>query len=401
LIVGGGPAGSSTAVALAARGVSTIVLDRARFPRPKPCAEYLSPQASRVLHEMGVLHAVESTGAAQLRGVTVRAPNGKQIHGEFLAKHGYTPFSERGLSIRREVLDELLLARARVAGADVRESTRVTDLTTDDGVVTGVRILENGNRSSIAARLVIGADGLRSTVARRLRLTQVARWPRRLALVTHFRGVEGITDVAEMHVERDGFIGIADVGHGLTTAALVVPASAAPEIVGDTAGFLTNWIESKPQLAPRFAAATRASPVRATGPFATHAKRAWAPGALLVGDAADFFDPFTGEGIYAALRGGELAAEAAQQALSAATSSARDRTLSAYDDARRKEFKGKWLIERFIAGVVASPFLINRAASSLSRRRDLADLLIGVTGDFVPPGEIVNARYVLAAFGLI
>ena len=96
-----------------------------------------------------------------------------------------------------------------------------------------------------------------------------------------------------------------------------------------------------------------------------------------------------------------LAAEAAQQALSAATSSARDRTLSAYDDARRKEFKGKWLIERFIAGVVASPFLINRAASSLSRRRDLADLLIGVTGDFVPPGEIVNARYVLAAFGLI
>src|SRR6184192_3238980 len=106
VIVGGGPAGSSLAFPLAGRGVPVTVLDRARFPRPKPCAEYLSPQASRVLHEMGVLDAVEATGAAKLKGVIVRAPNGKQIHGEFLAGHGYAPFSERGLSIRREVLDE-------------------------------------------------------------------------------------------------------------------------------------------------------------------------------------------------------------------------------------------------------------------------------------------------------
>src|SRR5688572_10731744 len=77
LVVGGGPAGASTAVALARAGVDVVVVDRARFPRPKPCAEYLSPEASRVLDAMGVLGAVEATGAAQLAGVLVRAPNGR------------------------------------------------------------------------------------------------------------------------------------------------------------------------------------------------------------------------------------------------------------------------------------------------------------------------------------
>ena len=103
LVVGGGPAGTSTAVALAREGVDVVLVDRARFPRPKPCAEYLSPEASRILEAMGALTEVEATGAAQLAGVIVRAPNGATIHGEFLAAHGYTPFRPRGLSVRRDV----------------------------------------------------------------------------------------------------------------------------------------------------------------------------------------------------------------------------------------------------------------------------------------------------------
>src|SRR3954470_7591197 len=121
LIVGGGPAGTSTAVALARAGVDVMLVDRARFPRPKPCAEYLSPEASRILDAMGVLEAVESTGAAQLRGVLVRAPNGATIRGEFIAGHAYTPYRERGLSVRREVLDKVLIDSARAAGVNVCE----------------------------------------------------------------------------------------------------------------------------------------------------------------------------------------------------------------------------------------------------------------------------------------
>ncbi|HKW10767.1 MAG TPA: FAD-dependent monooxygenase, partial [Gemmatimonadaceae bacterium] len=83
VIVGGGPAGSSLAVALARAGVRATIVDRAHFPRPKPCAEYLSPQASRVLASMGVLREVECSGAAQLAGMIVRAPNGTRVVGEF------------------------------------------------------------------------------------------------------------------------------------------------------------------------------------------------------------------------------------------------------------------------------------------------------------------------------
>ncbi|HXT48743.1 MAG TPA: FAD-dependent oxidoreductase, partial [Gemmatimonadaceae bacterium] len=220
LIVGGGPAGSSLAFNLARAGIRVLVLDRARFPRPKPCAEYLSPQASRVLFDMGALDEVERSGAAQLAGMVIRAPSGEEVVGEFEGCR-VRGFRDRGLSVRREILDEIVLRAARGAGADVREGVRVTDVVRDDaGRARGVRTVDGG---VIEAGLVVGADGLRSVIARRLGLSRHARWPRRYALVTHYRGVGGIGRCGEMHVEHGGYVGIADVGGGVTTVALVIP----------------------------------------------------------------------------------------------------------------------------------------------------------------------------------
>jgi len=401
LVVGGGPAGSSVATFLARKGVDVRVVDRAHFPRPKPCAEYLSPQASRLLEAMGALEQVELSGAAQLSGISVRAPSGDVIKGDFVASHGFRGFRDRGLSVRREVLDAILLDCAREAGARVKEGIRVTDVVRDaTRRVVGVRTMTDGTAGEIRARLVIAADGLRSVIAHRLELAHALRWPRRLALVTHYMGVAEIGEHGEMHVERDGYVGIADVGQGVTTVALVVPASRAREFSEDRAAFLDRWLLARPHLAPRFARAERVSPVVATGPFASHARRAWSPGAALVGDAADFFDPFTGEGIYAALRGGEMLAESVRESLAAMSPGASDAPLAAYDAARRREFGGKWFVERVIGAVVGSAPLINRAARSLSARKDLADLLIGVTGDFVPADRVIRAGYVWRVFGL-
>src|SRR5689334_21615294 len=104
LIVGGGPAGSSVAFALAQQGIDVLLVDRARFPRAKPCAESLSPEASRVLRAMGALERVERSGAAKLTGIRVHAPNGEVIAGDFVASHGYRGSSPFGLSVRRETL---------------------------------------------------------------------------------------------------------------------------------------------------------------------------------------------------------------------------------------------------------------------------------------------------------
>ena len=398
IVVGGGPAGSSAAYFMARAGLDVLLLDRARFPRDKPCSEYMSPQASRILAEMGALDAVENSGAAQLTGMRVHAPNGATIHGEFLAGHGYRGFRDRGLAVRRTILDAILIQRARDAGVRVVESVRVTDIVKDaSGRVTGVRASPaGGTAETIEAGLVIGADGLRSVTGRRLGLIRSSRWPRRIALVTHYRNVQGSREFGEMHVDRGGYLGFADVGNGLTNVALVVPVSRAAEIAADRTEFLESWIAERPRIAELFSESKRVDPVRATGPFASAAKRAWTPGAALVGDAADFFDPFTGEGIYTALRGGELLAGHVTRAFDHSRNAAKhDAALRAYDSARRTEFSGKWKVERLVGAAVSCPALINRAAKVLSRRRDMADLLIGVVGDFVPAREVLRPGYLL------
>ena len=396
VVVGGGPAGAATAWALARNGVDVVVVDRAHFPRPKPCAEYLSPQASRILSEMGALDAVEQAGAAQLAGMTIHAPNGIAFEGRFAAAHGFHGFRDRGLALRRELLDTILLGRARATGARVIEGAAVTNVVRDAaGRTTGVRLRANDTESTISARIVIGADGLRSIVGKRLGLSRLSRWPRRIAFVTHYRGVQGIGDCGEMHVARDGYCGLADVGGGVTNVAVVVPHRLAAAARGDADGYLAQWLASHPALAERFGGATRVSEVRVTGPFASHAVRAWAPGAALVGDAADFYDPFTGEGIYAALRGGELLGPYVYEALRANNSRAADVPLEAYDRTRRHEFGGKWWVERLIGLSVAFPALMNHAARALSSRSHLADLLVGVAGDFVPPGEVLRPGFLM------
>ncbi|HEY3257472.1 MAG TPA: geranylgeranyl reductase family protein, partial [Gemmatimonadaceae bacterium] len=398
VVVGGGPAGSSSAYFMARAGIDVMVLDRARFPRDKPCSEYLSPQASRVLQAMDALASVESSGAAELTGMRVHAPNGATIHGEFASNHGYRGFRDRGLAVRRTILDAILLQRAREAGARVEEAIRITDVVRNErGRVTGVMAVSSGSSpKTIAADLVIGADGLRSVIGRRLGLIRASRWPRRIALITHYRNVRGSRLFGEMHVDRGGYLGIAYVGKGLTNVAVVVPVSRAAEVAADRTEFLESWIAERPPIAELFREAERVDPVRATGPFASAARRAWTPGAALVGDAADFFDPFTGEGIYTALRGGELlAGHVAQSVADARRGLSGDDAIRGYDRARRAEFSGKWRVERLVGAAVAFPALINRAATVLSRRRDMADLLVGVVGDFVPAREVLSPAYLL------
>jgi flavin-dependent dehydrogenase len=394
LVVGGGPAGASTAAWAARAGLDALVVERATFPRDKACSEYLSPEATRDLDALGVLDEVEASGAAKLTGMRIVADDRSEVVGRFPCAEGVHPYRPYGLALPRSRLDAIVLAAAARAGAEVREGVAVERLLVEDGVVAGAALRHGDLRWEERARAVVGADGLHSLVATSLGLSRRGR-PRRLALVAHLAGAEGMGDCGEMFVRRGRYVGLAPIGSGLVNAAAVVPAREGRAIARDPAAFLLAELAAFPELRARLAGARIAREVMVAGPFARTTRRSVADGALLVGDAADFFDPFTGEGIFAALRGGRLAARALAQALAAGE--ATRAALRPYRLARRRAFLGKWVFERLVGLSATRPAVMRRFTRRLGRRPGAADLWVGVAGDYVSPSVLLRPQ-ALAAF---
>jgi len=337
--------------------------------------------------DAGALAEVLARAPARLYGMRVVAPDGTEALGRFASDHRWPAPLPYGLALPRADLDFILRTAAQRAGATVREGAVVEDLLYEAGAVSGVTIRKTENRepTTVHSRVVIGADGLRSVVARRLGGRRTG-WPRRVAFTAHVAGVADVGELGEMHVGRPGYVGLGPVGGGVTTIALVVPERAARPGPG------TSWrdrflpaLERFPRLAGRFARAELVREVIAVGPLAQRSHRPITDGACLVGDAADFFDPFTGQGIFAALRGAELLANVLIAALAAPGHGPLPQAaLAPYARARRRAFLGKWAIERLIGLGVGWPALTNRVVGRLARRPRLGDLVVGATGNFVP-----------------
>lgn len=385
VVAGAGPAGSATALRLARAGRRVLLVDRARFPRDKACSEYASPEAVRHLAELGVLAAVEAHGTTALTGSRVRGPRGGALDGRFDAAGG-APFRPRGLALPRTVLDATLLEAARAAGVTVREGTRLAALAREGDGTMRVGLEGDGGGSTVAARVVVGADGLRSAVARLARLRRPPRL-RRTAFVAHVRGVRGLAGAAELHVGRHGYVGLNPLTPDVANVAVVIPAARAREAAGGVAAWVAAELERYPGVRGRVALAQTVRPFLATGPFDARCRRSVDHGVLLVGDAADFFDPFTGEGIWSALTGAALAADALDDALATPGPLTAAR-LAPYRAARGRAFREKWIVERLIGYAMYAPALFD-AALRLLEATGRSHRMIGVTGGFVPVRKLV------------
>jgi flavin-dependent dehydrogenase len=399
VIVGAGPAGTATAIHLARAGWRIVVVDRAAFPRDKPCAEYLSPAAEPLLRELGVLDALLAAGAVRLRGFQIYAPDGRRFQGDFVGcrdAFGRVLF-DTGLSIPRLLLDSTLVEQARRSGVEVRERWSLASLHRDLG--TGLTRLEPSGQTAdaILARLVIAADGVHSTVAQRLGLHTPGRL-RKIALVAHLRGLAGAGAYGEMHVAGRCYVGLArleDAARGdLCNVALVVDAKRDGRLVAGRAdAFLFERLRTFPALAGRLQHAHIARRTLTASGLHVRARRLSTDGVLLVGDAAGYYDPFTGEGIYRALASARLAADVATEALAADDLSVT--RLARYDRRYREAVHGRHLVEAAIQLGVNVPCLMTHVGSRLARRPALANTLIGVTGDYLPPRAVLRPGYVL------
>ncbi len=301
-VVGGGPAGMATAIALALKGQSVVVLERGRWPRDKICGEGVMPAGVDVLDRLGVLPLIQSDQARPFRGICWLDKQGQGVEGDFCSGHG--------LAIRRTGLSDALYRRAQqLDGIQLWGRATVKDMTIEsDGMRLAVS--HEGESCILMADVVIGADGRNSRVRKWSELqgkppVSVRRWGAR----QHFTaapwsdrvevwwadGVEAyITPSSESRVEV-AF---------LWDEAVFEPAEKGAKLV-------TSMLSLFPALRARLADAVDAptSAAAAMGPLAVAARVASSDRVVLVGDAVGYVDGITGEGITAGLLQAEALAE--------------------------------------------------------------------------------------------
>jgi flavin-dependent dehydrogenase len=387
IVVGGGPGGSTVAALLAEAGHRVVLLDKATFPRHKACSEYVNPAGTRLLGELGLEADLVAAGAHRVEAMLVHAPGGRR----FLADFGRAGSGRVALGLSRYRLDHLLLQRAKAAGVDVRQRAHVRAVLQADGRAVGVEATIAGVRETIRAPLLIGADGHHSTVVRSLGLATTVRWPRRTGLVAHYRGVTGLDRWGELHVATHGYAGLAPLEDGLANVAFVAGAEAVAGRAGSVDEFFTASLARIPEVAAKLDGAERVGGIRGVGPLACRARRVSGNGFLLVGDAAAFLDPFTGEGIAEALGAARLAASVAGAALRAGDTSAG--ALAPYRAAHRRAFAARRQVGYLVQLFVHSPRLMDYATARLDGRDELGLVLAGVLGGFRPAREALSPRF--------
>lgn len=368
LIAGAGPAGSALASALARAGASVLIAEAAAHPRPKACAEYASPRIVEELARIGVTLDAAG-GAVALRGMDLHA-GGHSMPIRYADARG----PRFAWGVDRRSFDAALAARAIDAGAQLRERTRVVGLVSDGERVRGARLRDQvtGRDEVVAAAWTVGADGTRSTISRLVGADRPVRFPRRLGLVAHYAGVPGLSDHGEMHVGDGYYVGLAPTPGDELNVGMALPMEDHGRSARDR---FERAIAGLPAVAGRLAESRRLTPIRGAAPIGHRVWRPAGAGWLLVGDAAGFVDPFTGEGIHRALRSARAAAVAILSGGEVA---------DAYRAERRRAFAAKVALSWVVQGFLAMPPLLEHAVGRLAARPRSALRLGSALGDCRP-----------------
>src|SRR5438270_4511679 len=325
-IVGGGPAGSSCAAFCAAAGLRTLLLEREKFPREKVCGDCINPACWAVLERLDVADQIQNLPHGLLDAVEFISIGGRKLRVDLPSG------DRREIAIKRSAFDNLLLNRARALGADVREETTLISLNRTAAKDWKIDLV----RETLIARVVIGADGRNSTVAR-LRNLLPRPERERVALQAHIPLPRDFGNRIVLQFLPEGYSGQAPVNDRELNLCLV----GTPPTISS----LRTWAEQ--EFNP-----TATQSWRTITPLTRAPSSVAHENLFFIGDAARVVEPFTGEGIYYALRSGELAANAIVKIIHGED---RQIALREFLRAHRAMYRGRLWVNRLARAAVLSP----------------------------------------------
>ena len=344
IIVGGGPAGSSAAIHMAARGARVLLAERERFPREKLCGEFISPECLGHFARLGVLGRMESAGGSEVTETVFYAPSGRALS---VPSEWFGGGACAALGLSRAEMDARLLERAREVGVRVLEESALARVLVEGGRVCGVSLHAEGARvREYRARVTVDATGRHRAVVRRAERELKGHGPKDeseavgseklVAFKAHLEGARGASGACEIYFYPGGYGGLSPVEGGASNLCFFARARDVRARGGDAARVMREVLMRNRRAAETLESASAKTRWLAVAveSFGRH-EPAPAPGLIAAGDAAAFIDPFTGSGMLMALEGGELAAVAVARAFDSSRSLDASRSL---DSARSTSY---------------------------------------------------------------
>jgi 2-polyprenyl-6-methoxyphenol hydroxylase-like FAD-dependent oxidoreductase len=368
IVVGGGLGGAAIALGLARRGISVAVVDKADFPRDKPCGEGLLPHGLELLDRLGCGDLVSLCGGQPFVGILYHC-HGVVARGDFEG-------GARGRGIRRRHLDAAMRARAASAGATLVHAGAIDVATDSDGVTVTL-----DNETTLRGRLLVGADGPRSMVRHRLGLDGGPPRTPRFALRQHFRLNPGspMPERVEVHVAGGHELYVTPVENDVVGIAALVEKPLMTGAVGPPDARLMSLIQGCEPLRQRLLGAEPIDKALACGPLRVKSKAVWQGRAVLIGDAAGYVDAITGEGMSLALKTAALAEDAIARILATDGSAVDvDTAFGAYASARGSAFRDHAILTHGLVTLARHPYFARRAIARLARDPTLFTRLLAV-----------------------
>ena len=305
IIAGAGPAGSSAAIHLARNDLRVLLVEQKKFPRPKLCGEFISPECRRHFETLGVASAMANSDPASITETVFYSTRGHQVT---IPSSWFGGPSALGLS--RAVMDNVLLRRAQACGVTVVEGATITEPLIDKDAVRGIKLKLNGEEQQHLAPLAIDATGRARILTRKLHLHEPKSKPKLIAFKAHLRNTRVAAGACEIYFYPDGYGGLSSVEGDVSNLCFIISAEEVKRRHSNPELVMRELVMKNRRAAHTLEHAQPESEwLSASWERFGRQQPSPAKGLLAIGDSAAFIDPFTGSGMLMALESGELAAD--------------------------------------------------------------------------------------------